>query len=237
MADRSQRMEHSLSNDDTSWPGSEPLILHGYFRSSAAYRVRIALALKGLAFTPVSVHLVRGGGEQHAAAFKALNPLGLVPVLQHGGLHFSQSLAIIEYLEDTHPAVPLLPSTPALRARARQLALMIACDIHPLNNLRVLGYLASRYPVDQAGKADWMRHWMEVGFAALEAELAAAPSTRFCVGETPTIADCCLVPQVFNARRFDVDLAPYPSIARIDAACAELPAFIAAHPARQPDAE
>ena len=230
-------MEHALVTTEPEPIDAEALVLHGYFRSSAAYRVRIALALKGLAFSAVSVHLVRGGGEQHTADFRAINPLGLVPVLEAGDLHLSQSLAIIEYLEDTHPAVPLLPPTPVLRARARQLALMIACDIHPLNNLRVVEFLASRHGADQAGRVDWMRHWIEVGFTAIEAALGAAPATRFCVGDSPTIADCCLVPQVFNARRFDIDLTPYPSIARIDAACAELPAFAAAHPARQPDAE
>ena len=226
-----------MNTDEIHEAGNEPLVLHGYFRSSAAYRVRIALALKGLTFSHVGVHLVRGGGEQHSAGFRALNPLGLVPVLQQGALHLSQSLAIIEYLEDMHPAVPLLPPTPALRARARQLALMIACDIHPLNNLRVTEFLGSRHGLDAAAKVDWMRHWIEAGFAALEAELATGPGARFCVGESPTIADCCLVPQVFNARRFNVDLTPFPSIARIDAACAGVPGFVAAHPARQPDAE
>lgn len=211
--------------------------LHGYFRSSAAYRVRIALGLKGLSFEHVGVHLVRGGGEQHAPGFRALNPLGLVPVLQEGELHLSQSLAIIEYLEERYPAVPLLPTTPELRARARQLALMIACDIHPLNNLRVFDFMKSRFQLDEAGKLDWTRHWIQTGFAAFEAELAASTGSRYCVGESPTLADCCLVPQVFNARRFGVDLAPYPSIVRVDAACAELPAFADAHPARQPDAE
>jgi maleylacetoacetate isomerase len=211
--------------------------LYGYFRSSAAYRVRIALNLKGLAYEAVPVHLLRDGGEHHAAAYRALNPQELVPALEDEGRILTQSLAIIEYLDETHPEPPLLPADPAGRARVRALALQIACEIHPLNNLRVLQLLKRDFGLDDAATRRWYRHWIMVGFAALEASLSTPPSRRFCHGDAPGLADICLVPQVFNARRFDCDLAPYPRLCAIDAECAALAPFAAAHPARQPDAE
>ncbi|WP_183634934.1 maleylacetoacetate isomerase [Niveibacterium umoris] len=211
--------------------------LYTYFRSSAAYRVRIALNLKGLTPEMVPVHLVRGGGEQRQPAFLALNPQGLVPALEDEGHVLTQSLAIIEYLDETHPVPPLLPGDPAGRARVRAIAQSIACEIHPLNNLRVLGYLTGTLGVTDAQKHAWCRHWVQTGFAALEARLATDPATgRYCHGEAPTLADCLLVPQLFNARRFEVDLAPYPTLCRIEAACLALDAFVAAAPERQADA-
>jgi maleylpyruvate isomerase len=212
--------------------------LYTYFRSSAAWRVRIALNLKGLPYEAVPVHLVRHGGEQLREAYRAVNPSALVPSLEDEGTTITQSMAIIEYLEETHPQVALLPAAPLERARVRALAQMIACDIHPLDNLRVLRYLVGTIKVDEEAKGAWYRHWIAEGFAALEAQLARDPLPgRFCHGDTPTVADCFLVPQVYNAARFAVDMTPYPRIAGIDAACAELPAFAAAHPSRQADAE
>jgi maleylpyruvate isomerase len=212
--------------------------LYTYFRSSAAYRVRIALNLKGLPYEAVPVHLVKHGGEQLTATYRAINPSALVPSLQDDDATITQSMAILEYLEETHPAVPLLPSTPLARARVRELAQMVACDIHPVNNLRILRYLVRTLGIGDDAKNEWYRHWVQEGFGALEAQLARDPAPgRFCHGDTPTIADCFLVPQVYNASRFDIDMAPYPRIAAIDAACAQLPAFQAAHPAQQPDTE
>jgi maleylpyruvate isomerase len=212
--------------------------LYTYFRSSAAYRVRIALNLKGLPYEAVPVHLVKGGGEQLKDDYRAVNPSALVPTLQEEGATITQSMAILEYLEETHPEAPLLPSAPLDRARVRALAQMIACDIHPVNNLRVLRYLVRTLKISDDAKDEWYRHWVDEGFAALETHLAgdSAPG-RFCHGDAPTMADCFLVPQVYNAARFDIDMTPYPRIASIDAACAALPAFAAAHPARQPDSE
>jgi maleylpyruvate isomerase len=212
--------------------------LFDYFRSSASYRVRIGLGLKGLAVETVPVHLVRDGGEQLKPAYRAVNPSALVPALQDGDATITQSMAILEYLEETHPAVPLLPADALGRARVRSLALMIACDIHPLNNLRILRYLVKQAGLSEEAKNAWYVHWVEEGLAALEAHLAESSDTgRFCHGDTPTLADCFLVPQVFNAVRFNVDLTPYPTIMRIDAACQEVPAFAAAHPSKHPDAE
>jgi maleylpyruvate isomerase len=212
--------------------------LFSYFRSSAAYRVRIALNLKALAYETVPVHLLAGGGAHLQAEYRALNPSALIPALQDEGMTLTQSLAIIEYLDETHPAPSLLPADAFGRARVRALALSIACDIHPLNNLRVLKHLVHQFGITDEQKTAWYRHWIMEGFAALEAHLARdAQSGRFCHGDTPGMADCCLVPQVYNARRFEVDMTAYPTIMRIDAACAELPAFQAAHPALQPDAE
>jgi maleylpyruvate isomerase len=214
------------------------LVLHNYFRSSSAYRVRIALHLKGLPFEYASIHLNRGGGEQFNPANSERNPQQLVPVLSDGDIDISQSLAIIEYLDETYPAVPLLPSAPRERAKVRQLSLAMACDIHPLNNLRVLKYLTGPLGADDAAKAAWIDHWHVTGLTALETELARdTQRSRFCVGDTPTMADCCLVPQLFAASRFGLDLAPFPTLRAIDAACQELPAFQLAHPARQPDSE
>ena len=213
--------------------------LYTYFRSSAAYRVRIALNLKGLAYEAVPVHLLRDGGEQLRDAYRDVNPSALLPALVvDDGATITQSLAIIEYLDEVHPLAPLLPRDALGRARVRALAQMVACDTHPLSNLRVLKYLKHTLHVEEEAKNEWYRHWARVGLAAIEAHLARDAGTgSFCHGDTPTMADCCLVPQVYNAQRFDVDFAPYPTIARINAACTGLPAFAAAHPSRQPDSE
>ena len=212
--------------------------LHTYFRSSAAYRVRIALNLKGIDYEAVPVHLVRNGGEHKSADYLNINPSAMVPTLQDERGTLTQSMAILEYLEETHPAVPLLPPDPLGRARVRELAQIISCDIHPLNNLRVMNYLGGALGISDEARKTWMRHWIEEGFASMESHLTRHPGTAtFCHGDTPTIADCFLVPQVFNAVRFDIDIAPYENIARIYANCIALPAFIQAHPKRQPDAE
>ncbi len=211
--------------------------LYDHFRSSAAYRVRIALNLKGVAPERVFVHLRRDA--QRADAYLALNPQGLVPTLvTDDGDVLTQSLAIIEWLEETHPAPALLPADAAARARVRSLALAIACEIHPLNNLRVLDYLTGTLGVTEAQKDGWYRYWCDVGLEAIEASLAREGAAgRFCHGDAPTLADVCLVPQLANARRFDVDLAAFPRLLAIDAACRALPAFAEAAPERQPDAE
>ncbi|MDN2701958.1 MULTISPECIES: maleylacetoacetate isomerase [unclassified Janthinobacterium] len=214
--------------------------LYTYFRSSAAYRVRIALNLKGIAYDSIPVHLLQDGGQQLLPAYRAVNPSALVPALDDDGAILTQSLAMLEYLEETRPGVPLLPADPLERARVRALALAIACDAHPLTNLRVLKYLKGTLGLSDEVKQEWYRHWMAEGLAAVEALLAQgdpAGTGLFCHGDSPTMADCCLVPQVFNALRFAIDLAPYPRVARIHAHCAGLPAFIAAHPSQQPDAE
>lgn len=208
--------------------------LYNYFRSSAAYRVRIALQLKGLPFDYVPVHLVKG--EQHADAYRALNRQELVPTLVDGTTVITQSLAIIEYLDELHPSPPLLPPTPAARARVRAIALAIACDIHPLNNLRVLRYLTRTLGVAEEVKDAWYRHWIEIGFAALETRLVSDAATgTFCHGDAPGLADIFLVPQLANARRSNIALDPYPTLTRIDAACQALDAFARAAPDRQPD--
>ena len=211
--------------------------LYTYFRSTAAYRVRIALNLKGLPYEAVPVHLLRG--EENDAAYRTISPLGTVPALvTDEGAALTQSVAIIEYLEECHPRPALLPPDPLGRARVRALALTIACDIHPLNNLRVLNYLKQNLGVDEARKNAWYRHWVTEGLMACEKLLASHSATGdFCHGDTPSLADCCLVPQVFNARRFDCPLDAVPTIRRIVAHCETLPAFIAAAPANQPDAE
>ena len=216
--------------------------LFTYFRSSAAYRVRIALNLKQLPYEAVPVHLLRDGGEQLGETFRKVNPGALLPALEDDGALLTQSMAIIEYLEEMHPAqstdAALMPADPVGRARVRALAMVIACDTHPLSNLRVLKYLVRTLKLDEAAKLEWIRHWMQLGLATFEAHLARDAATgKFCHGDTPTMADCCLVPQVFNAERFEVDLTPYPNIVRIWGNCAALPAFQAAHPAQQPDAE
>lgn len=204
--------------------------LHDYHRSSACFRVRIALALKGLAYETLPVHLVRDGGEQHAAAFRALNPEGLVPVWSDAQGVFTQSLAIIEYLEEMHPEPALLPRQPAERARVRALALSIACDIHPLNNLRVLRYLERELSADEAARQAWYRHWVEDGLAAVEAQLARRSASAFCAGDQPGLADCCLVPQVTNALRFACRLDHVPTVTGIFDRCMALPAFARAAP-------
>jgi maleylacetoacetate isomerase len=214
------------------------LTLYSYWRSSAAYRVRIALNLKDMDYVIEPVHLTRDGGEQHAAGYRALNPQEMVPLLLDGERAIRQSLAIIEYLDEAYPdTLQLLPRDLRERARVRSLAMSIACDIHPLGNLRVLQYLQAEFGASDKKKSAWMRHWIETGFAALETLLSSNPGTSsFCAGDEPTLADCCLVPQVYNARRFEVPMEPYPTIARIDAACQKLDAFKRAAPEAQPDA-
>jgi maleylpyruvate isomerase len=206
------------------------MILYGHALSSASYRVRIALNLKGLKVTPMLLDL--RGGEQRLETFLQINSQGFVPALAlDDGAVLTQSVAIIEYLDEMHPDPPLLPHAPLPRARVRALAQAITCDIHPLNNLRVLKYLEHDLRQDKAARDAWYRHWVQLGFDALERWLIRDTATgRFCHGDAPTLADVCLVPQVANARRFAVDLDPYPSIVRIDAACRELPEFRAAAP-------
>ena len=209
--------------------------LYSYYRSSAAYRVRIALAIKGIDYEYVPVHIDKG--QQFEAAFAAINSQGLVPVLEDGGNLIYQSLAIIQYLDETHPVPRIIPADPVERNRVRSLALIIACEIHPLNNLRVLEYLTDTLKVTDEQKTAWYHHWVTTGFQALEARLANDPRTgRYCHGDTPGFADISLVPQVANARRFGVDLAPFPTIVRIADACNELEVFRKAAPEAQPDA-
>nr|WP_315391743.1 maleylacetoacetate isomerase [uncultured Duganella sp.] len=213
--------------------------LYTYFRSSAAYRVRIALNLKGLAYEAQPVHLLRNGGEHLSDAYRAVNPSALLPTLEDDdGTVIGQSLAILEYLEETRPQTPLLPADASGRARVRALALTVAADTHPLANLRVLKYIKGQMAQTEEVKLEWQRHWQRTGLATLESLLAGDARTGvYAHGDTPTIADCCLVPQVFNAERVEIDMAPYPTVMRIHAACAALPAFQQAHPSRQPDAE
>lgn len=209
--------------------------LWGYWRSSAAYRVRIALELKGLEAERVEVSLARG--EQLKPAYKGLNPQGLVPALEEGGRVFAQSLAILEYLEETRPLPPLLPATPGERARVRQLALIIACDVHPLQNLGALQYLSKELGCDEETVLRWNQHWIRRGFEAFERLVADAPATgRCCHGDQPSFADVCLIPQMYNARRRQLDLAPFPTLRRIEEHCLALPAFARAAPERAPDA-
>jgi maleylacetoacetate isomerase len=210
--------------------------LYGFFRSSAAFRVRIALNLKGLPYETVPIHLRRN--DQARPDYRAVNPQGLVPALDDGDGILIQSLAIIEYLDETHPDPPLLPPTPAERARVRALADIVACDIHPINNLRVLRYLTHDFGREQSDIATWYNHWIDAGFQALEAMLAQDRRTGvFCHGDRPGLADIALVPQIVNAERYRLDMAPYPTIARIFESCMKLAPFQAAHPDRQPDAE
>lgn len=212
--------------------------LYSYFRSSAAYRVRIALNLKGLSYEYLGVHLLKNGGEQLSESYRELNPTALVPTLIDGDVALGQSMAIIEYLDETHPDPALLPADPVGRARVRAIAQTIACDTHPLNNLRVLKYLKRELKVDDAAKDAWYRHWVDLGLGAVETMLANSPATgKFCHGDTPGLADLCLVPQVYNARRLQCDLSAMPNVVRIDAACRELQAFDLAGPDKQPDTE
>ncbi len=216
---------------------AEALELFSYWRSSAAYRVRIGLNLKELAYAITPVHLVRDGGQQHSEGYAALNPQELVPTLRHGEQVLHQSMAILEYLDEAFGGPSLLPDDAAGRARVRALAQLVACDIHPLNNLRVMQFFSDTWNVPQSEREDWTRHWIQLGFEAMERMLVESVETgRFCHGDTPTLADCCLVPQLYNARRFNVDLEPYPTLVRIEAACLALPAFETARPENQPDA-
>jgi len=213
------------------------LVLHNYFRSSTSYRVRIALALKGVDYEYVPHHLRHG--EHREAPYLAVNPQGLVPalILEDGDM-LSQSLAILEYLDETHPEPPILPKDPLGRARVRMLAQMVACEIHPVNNLRILTSLRTLFAASDDDVNNWFRHWVNETFVPMERLLATATQTgKFCHGDTPGMADICLVAQVANNARFGVDMSPYPTISRINASCMELPAFQKAAPANQPDAE
>jgi maleylpyruvate isomerase len=212
--------------------------LYSYFRSSASFRVRIALNWKGLAYETVPVHLMRGGGEQLSEAYRQANPAGLVPALDDGGALLTQSLAIIEYLEQVHPDPPLLPPEAVARAQVRAIALAIACEIHPLNNLRVLRYLVHDLKIDEAAKNAWYRHWVEDGLEQIERTLALRGlSGDYCFGDRVTLADVFLVPQIFNARRFDCRLDHVPTLTVIEQRCMQLDAFIRAQPSAQPDAD
>jgi maleylacetoacetate isomerase len=216
--------------------GVGTMIVYGYFRSSAAHRLRIAMNLKGLACEFRSVHLRRG--DQKGEAYRAVNPQGLVPALEADGLVLTQSLAIVEWLDETFPEPPLLPADKELRARVRGFAQVIACDIHPLQNLRVLRYLKAQYGQEQEGLDAWCRHWVGEGLAACERLLErGSGGGRFAFGDAPSLADVCLVPQLFSADRFGLDLAPFPRLRAVRAACEALPAFADAHPSRQPDSE
>jgi len=208
--------------------------LYNYFRSSASYRVRIALAIKGLAYDYKAVHLTRN--EQFNESYAAVSASRLVPLLRDGDKVLTQSLAIIEYLDETHPIPPLLPRDPVARARVRAIAYDIACEIHPLNNLRVLRYLVRDLKVSEDDKNRWYRHWVETGLETVERQLAAQPAT-FCHGEAPTLADCTLVPQIFNARRLECRLDHVPHVMRVFDACMTLDAFAQTQPDRCPDAE
>lgn len=217
------------------------LTLYTYWRSSAAYRVRIALALKGLEAEQVSIHLVKDGGQQHGEAYRKVNPHGLVPALVHhtegGDVTLSNSLAIIEYLDEIFPQAPLLPADAAGRARVRQICQAIASDIHPLQNLRVLQMAAKVGGEEAPISISWAQHWINVGFEALEKQLSSEAGTgTWCHGDQPTMADLCLVPQITNAVRYEIDMTQYPTISAIDARARALPAFIAAEPDNQPDA-
>ncbi|HSN18384.1 MAG TPA: maleylacetoacetate isomerase [Gammaproteobacteria bacterium] len=212
--------------------------LFTYFRSSAAYRVRIALNLKGLKAEQHFIHLVKDGGQQHKPEFRKVNPQGFVPALIDQGHTITQSIAIVEYLDETHPNPPLLPKDALGRARVRALALVIAADIHPLQNTRITKYLDQELKQDEAARKRWIQRWVTEGFTALEKMLAKDPATgKFCHGDTPTMADVLLVPQMFSARRFGVDLEPFPTLRRIDEHCQSLKAFQDAHPSKQPDFE
>ncbi len=208
--------------------------LYSYFRSSAAYRTRIALNLKGIAYETVSIHLTKGGGRQHSPEYRVINPQGRVPALIVDGGVLTQSLAIIEYLDEIHPEPPLLPRDPIARAHVRAAAQVIACDIHPLNNTSPLFYLKNKLGHDQETINAWYAHWVTVGFEALEVLLRPGP---YSFGDQVTLADICLVPQVANARRFNVPLDKFPKIVAVDAACLKLPAFDRARPENQPDKE
>ncbi|PKO68270.1 MAG: maleylacetoacetate isomerase [Betaproteobacteria bacterium HGW-Betaproteobacteria-16] len=210
--------------------------LYNYFRSSASFRVRIALAIKGISYEYLPVHIAKG--EHRQAAFSDLSLEGLVPLLElDDGTLLTQSMAIIEYLEDMQPAPALLPADPLGRARVRALSQIVACEIHPINNLRVLKYLTKELKVEEEAKNTWYRHWVRDGLEAFERQLAAGPASLYCHGDTPTMADCCLVPQIFNAQRFKTPLDGLPKTMAVFDACMSLPAFQTAQPSACPDAE
>ncbi|NGY04949.1 maleylacetoacetate isomerase [Solimonas terrae] len=213
------------------------LTLYSYWRSSASYRVRIALNLKGLDYRTVPVHLVRDGGQQFAEPYRSLNPQRRVPLLVDGEFRVAQSLAIIEYLDALQASPRLLPLDAQLRARVQAFSMAIAADVQPMQNTGTLNYLRDVVGLDEAGRAQWLRHFLEQGLSALEAEAATRPPTPFVFGDAPTMADCVLVPQIFAARRFACDMSKLPRLAAIAAHCDTLPAFQRAHPAQQPDAE
>ncbi len=208
--------------------------LYGYFQSSAAYRARIALNLKDLDYELVAIHLTKDGGHQFTEEYTKLNPQQLVPAIIDGGVTLTQSMAIMEYLEEAYPDHPILPADPAGRARVRSLSQIVACDIHPLNNLRVRKYIVEDFGLTQDHGQTWQEHWINKGFAAYETMLAGGAT--FSHGDTPTMADICLIPQMFNARRINMDISAYPNLLRIEEACNALPAFERAHPKNQPDA-
>jgi len=217
---------------------ADDLILYGYFRSSAAFRVRIALNLKRLNPEHKFVHLLKDGGQQFEAEYERLNPQHLVPTLVHNGYPLQQSLAIMEYLDEVFPDPPLLPGDPLARARVRAIACAVACDIHPLNNLRMRKYLHQELARSDHEIRAWQLHWITLGFEAIEAMLAGSEYTgRFCHGDVPSIADICLIPQIANAHALTMDLSPYPTLMRIEQAAYELTAFTSAAPKNQPDAE
>jgi maleylacetoacetate isomerase len=212
--------------------------LYTFFRSSASYRVRIALNLKCIAYEQAPIHLRRGGGEQFGAAYRALNPQALVPTLEDDGKILTQSLAIIEYLEEKQPQPPILPKDPADKALVRSMAMIVACEIHPIQNLRVLNYVKKEYNQTDEQVNRWAQHWIDLGLSALEEMLTAQQKRgKYCWGDTPTLADICLVPQLGNARRYGCDLLRYPNILAVEKNCMALPAFINAAPEKQPDAE
>jgi maleylpyruvate isomerase len=212
--------------------------LYTFFRSSASYRVRIALNLKGLDYEQAPIHLRRGGGEQLSASYRTINPQALVPALEDNGRILTQSLAIMEYLEERYPDPPLLPQVATDRATVRSMALVIACEVHPIQNLRVLNYLKDSHKQSDDDINRWARHWIDLGLTALEEMVEFGPKAdKFCFGETPTFADICLVPQLANARRFGCDLSRFPKLTDIEVHCTSLPAFAKAAPDNQPDAE
>jgi maleylpyruvate isomerase len=212
--------------------------LYTFFRSSASYRVRIALNLKGLTYEQAPIHLRRGGGEQLSAAYRAINPQALVPTLEDNGRFLTQSLAILEYLNEKHPNPPLLPQDRADKALVRSMAMVIACEVHPIQNLRVLKHVKSTYELSDEQVNEWARHWIDLGLSALEQMITAQPKRgKFCFGDAPTFADICLVPQLGNARRYGCDLAQYPNVLSIEKTCLALSTFADAAPEKQPDAE
>lgn len=212
--------------------------LYTFFRSSASYRVRIALNMKNIPYDQAPIHLRRGGGEQLMAAYKSINPQALVPALEDNGKILTQSLAIIEYLEEKYPEPPLLPADPADKAFVRSMALVIACEVHPIQNLRVLNHVKSTYGQTEAQVNQWAQHWIDLGLSALEQMILDQPQRgKFCFGDAPTLADICLIPQLGNARRYGCELSKYPTICEIEKNCLATPAFANAAPEKQPDAE